>query len=511
MIKNWNKILKNNIISFTISLIERKIFKGIACIFLIRLVLNTYNIRRHNKNYFKEYNNLELLLNNKTISDYIIFSKFKNMIPKLTVDFNNTPANINEIFNARQIYISDVRITPEYIRFIRPIDLKKPIKYYKSFSKNDNLNYFDIFKKRPDQYNYNNFCEIALNEQLIDKNKIESHNNPIISIILPSYNKQDILLKSVRTIQNQNLKNIEIIIVNDCSSDNSSKVFDYLLETDERIRIFHHMKNLGLFRSRLDGILYSRGKYIILFDTGDLYEDNYVLLDAYNVIEKYNLDSCKFMFRIITDFKNLTNFTIPFNLEEKLKIEKNPKNIKSFDHKIFKHCGNVWNRLVRSNIFIKALSLLNELMLNAYKNFWDDTWYNNIINKVSNNYAIFNRVGYVYFCDGKGEGTPKYVTKEQNSSMIREYISFLYFDYNFCEHSSCKNDIINKLKYYDKKSSIIKIENFISHFEVLNDLLQALIKDPEVNHKDKMFCKNLLYKSIIREKNVNRLKELKIY
>ena len=48
---------------------------------------------------------------------------------------------------------------------------------------------------------------------------------------------------------------------------------------------------MGCFRSRLNGIIYSRGKYIILFDTGDFYEDNYVLLNAYNVIEKYKLDS----------------------------------------------------------------------------------------------------------------------------------------------------------------------------------------------------------------------------
>jgi len=48
--------------------------------------------------------------------------------------------------------------------------------------------------------------------------------------------------------------------------------------------------NLGLFRTRLDGYLYSRGKYITTFDAGDIYEDNYVLTDTYNILEKYNLD-----------------------------------------------------------------------------------------------------------------------------------------------------------------------------------------------------------------------------
>ena len=108
-----------------------------------------------------------------------------------------------------------------------------------------------------------------MEETLIYDKVIKYENQPIISVIIPSYNKQDILLKSIRSIQNQNFQNIEIIIVNDCSTDNSSKVFNYLLETDPRVRIFHHMVNMGCWRSRLDGIIYSRGKYVILFDAGD--------------------------------------------------------------------------------------------------------------------------------------------------------------------------------------------------------------------------------------------------
>ena len=57
----------------------------------------------------------------------------------------------------------------------------------------------------------------------------------------------------------------------------------------------------------MDGILYLKCKYIILFNTGDLYEDNYSLLDAFNTIEKYILDSCKFLFRVIRSFNNLNN------------------------------------------------------------------------------------------------------------------------------------------------------------------------------------------------------------
>jgi len=495
---------KNNIL---LLLKKLKIFKGAICILLIRLFLNSFSLIRNNQNYFKEYNDIELLYTNKTINEYFIFSKFKKMLPGLNHNFSITPTNINEIFNARQLYISDARITPEYIRYIRPIDERKGKKQHINYYKNETLIDINILKKKPDQYDYKTFCKIALNEQLIDRNQIEYNNSPFISIVLPSYNKQNILLKSVRSIQNQKLKNIEIIIVNDCSNDNSSKVFDYLLKTDERIRIFHHMKNLGLYRSRLDGILYSRGKYIIAFDTGDLYEDNYVLFDSYNIIERYKLDSIKFIFRKIHNFNNLSDFTIPYANRKKEKIVYNKKNIKSFDKEIFKDCGNIWNRLIRTDIYIKGIFFLNELMLNVYKNFWEDIWYNNIVNMASNNYSIINRVGYVYYFDGKGVGTPKFENKEQNNSMIREYVSFLYFDYNFCSNSLCKRVIIKKLREYNEKSSKLQIKYFLSHFETLNNLLEALIKDSEVNYHDKEFCKKLLYESIMREKQVNGIKK----
>ena len=121
---------------------------------------------------------------------------------------------------------------------------------------------------------------------------------------------------------------MEIIIVNDCSTDNSKKYFDYLFETDSRIRIFNHLQNMGLWRSRIDGFLYSRGKYIINFDPGDIYEDNYVLEDYFNLIENYNIDSVRFLWRYIYDYNNISNSNIPFNAFPKInKIVYEPSNI----------------------------------------------------------------------------------------------------------------------------------------------------------------------------------------
>ena len=347
------------------------------------------------------------------------------------------------------------------------------------------------------------FAKLCLEEKLLDSNKIEYKNSPLISIILPTYNKENILIKSIRSIQNQSFKNIEIIIVNDCSTDNSEQKFKYLLETDPRIRIFNHLKNMGCWRSRLDGILYSKGKNIILFDTADLYEDNYVLEDAYNILEKYHLDSAKYLFRLVRSYKNLTKTRIVFHVNENSKIIYGPSNINKFNIFIFKTWGNIWNRLTRANIYIKGIYLLNDYTLNLYKNYWDDVWFNTIIHRVSFSYLIYERIGYIYLSNGKGVGTARTNTEINRDKFIKEKLGFLYFDYNMLPKNDSKKSIIKKLKEYAKNTNSAKLNYLRSKFYVLYNLINLLIEDPYVCKEDKIFSNETLKKYKNKEKNIH--------
>ena len=105
---------------------------------------------------------------------------------------------------------------------------------------------------------------------------------------------------------NQSLKNIEIIIVDDHSTDNSELIYQELLNKDSRIRIFTHLKNMGVWRSRIDGFLFSNAPYVIHFDGGDFYADNYILEDIYSIANRYNLDSVRFGYR---ETSNKIHFT----------------------------------------------------------------------------------------------------------------------------------------------------------------------------------------------------------
>ena len=291
-----------------------------------------------------------------------------------------------------------------------------------------------------------------------------------------------------------------MIIVNDCSTDNSMTIFKYLLETDPRIRLFNHLKNMGVWRSRLDGILYSRGKYIIAFDIGDLYEDNYVLEDAFNLMEKYNLDSIKFLFGIIKSFDTIKYSIINFHVYDNSKIIYESSNIEQFNDFIFKKTGNVWNRLIRSNIYTKGLYLLNDFILNIYKNLWEDVWHNTIINKASYSFLVIERIGYIYVQDGTGYGSLTSQTKKEGKDkMIKEFLYFLYFDYYMLPKTDNKTIIIKSLKNFNSTTNPFYISYLKTKIYIYNNLLNLLIKDPYVNKDEKIVLNKLLDESKIRE------------
>jgi len=433
--------------------------------------------------------------------------KFIGILPRTNLKSNNK--QLKSVFKSRKLFINDANITNEYIRCIRPLTKfldNKNTKLPKNFNKEMfNASYF---KRRKDQLSFEEFCKLCINEKLINQSKNQElikFNKPFISVIVAAYNKGNLLLKSIRSIQNQSLKNIEIIIVNDGSTDNSEKIFEYLLKTDPRIRVFKHLKNLGLWRTRVDGFLYSNAKYVIHFDCGDLYYDNYVLEDLYILIEKYKLDSIKSIFRIIKSY-NYSNLKFGKNMFKKMnssilfiKNEITKKNI----YRVLKWSwGVVWNRLILSNIYTKGLYLLSDRVLNIYKNLWEDIWWNKLGNKMSNNLLIVPRYGYLYYYDGKGEGTIKLQSEKEKDKTIKEFIYFLYFDYDFLGKKDNKSSIIKILFNYDKINNKLNLTDFRTDFYILNDLLKKLINDPYVDNKNKTYLNKLLDNSLKRQNEI---------
>jgi len=111
--------------------------------------------------------------------------------------------------------------------------------------------------------------------------------NELISIVIPIYNSQDKIEKCLNSIVNQSYKNLEIILINDGSTDNSEEICKIFKEKDSRI-IYIKKKNSGAADTRNQGIKISNGKYIIFIDSDDYISNDYIE-KMYNTMKKNNV------------------------------------------------------------------------------------------------------------------------------------------------------------------------------------------------------------------------------
>ena len=81
----------------------------------------------------------------------------------------------------------------------------------------------------------------------------------------------------MRSVQNQSLKNIEIIIIDDCSLDNTTEIITQYMKEDERIIYLKHESNDGKIKSRSDGVRIAKGKYITIIDGDDSLSNKNIL------------------------------------------------------------------------------------------------------------------------------------------------------------------------------------------------------------------------------------------
>ena len=137
------------------------------------------------------------------------------------------------------------------------------------------------------------------------KRKRIINENPFISICLPAYNMEKYIESTLLSIINQSFQDFEIIIVNDCSNDNTQNIINQLMQKDKRIKCINHSTNLGVYTSRIDGVVNCRGKYIILMDSDDMLLNPHLLEYLFNLYLKYNLDIIEYKMYIYVE-KNQT-------------------------------------------------------------------------------------------------------------------------------------------------------------------------------------------------------------
>lgn len=166
--------------------------------------------------------------------------------------------------------------------------------------------------------------------------------NDLISVVIPVYNVEQYLPKCIESIMNQTYKNLEIILVNDGSTDGSQKICEEYKSIDNRIKIINK-ENGGLSDARNVGIDNSSGNYITFIDSDDYIDDDYVYT-LYKSLISYNADMSIASHKII----------YPKRIIDKATDEKFCANSKKVLEKILYDEGidlSAWGKLYKKSLF----------------------------------------------------------------------------------------------------------------------------------------------------------------
>lgn len=139
-----------------------------------------------------------------------------------------------------------------------------------------------------------------------------------VSVVIPVYNVAKYLDKGINSIRNQSKENIEIICVDDCSTDESLQILEKALLEDKRIRIIRNNENRGRLYARKCGVMAAEGEYIMFLDGDDFYVDEACEI-ACSAIVKYGTDILQFGMNIINvgnapqfEVDSFSGFVVPY-------------------------------------------------------------------------------------------------------------------------------------------------------------------------------------------------------
>lgn len=325
------------------------------------------------------------------------------------------------------------------------------------------------------------FVSNSHNGILTQKIPYKINKNPELSVIIPMFNSEKYIKRAILSVQNQNYTNFELIIINDCSIDNSIKIVNKLSRTDKRIKIINNIKNMGLFYSRCIGVLESKGKYILPLDSDDMYLVHDTLYFTSIELKKNNIDFL--MFRGILSF-NYSNFFI--NKDLKLFRDDIKRNEIIYQPSIGKNCYmqcSLQATCIFHKLYRKAINVYGKIHLYDHITYFEDCIMNYIIHQYAESFEKYIKIGYLYiYRESSSSHTESYINK------IKSQIYYIEVLYNYSKYSK-ENRLLGIRDLID----LMKTKHFKEAIEdqkikaLLNSLLDLIKLDKSVSTKNKTF------------------------
>ena len=315
---------------------------------------------------------------------------------------------------------------------------------------------------------------------------------PKISIISAIYNRGTFIPRFLNSIQNQNFNDIEIILIDDCSIDNSVNIINEYKKKDERIFLIKNKKNRGTFIVRNLGVLYSKGKYVILPDPDDIISKNFLKI-GYNYAEKYNYEIIRF-----STYKGNNKFI--------LKLGNKPVYQPELSYNIFYGSNEleiidfaINNKFIKKEVYIKALNSLNHFYLNMYMTFMEDQIMNYILKRTAKSFYYSRKIGYFYL-----PNTISITKNVYKISLLRMKFVFIYlkFVFEYSKNIKFQKDMANFLftNFYKVIQQNLLNFQFKDDINFYYNIINMYLKNEYITNENKYLLN--IFKSIIEKKTI---------
>lgn len=300
---------------------------------------------------------------------------------------------------------------------------------------------------------------------------------PKISFIATVHNKEKYLNSFICSIQYQNLKEFELIMVDDYSTDKSVDIINNFVKKDKRIKIIMNKKNMGSLYSRYKGAIFSKGKYIIFVDSDDIILKEGIS-NSYDYINKKNLDMIQFNSVLeVNQHKSYINRRCyKYSI-----IIYQP--ILSYIYYYDKNNGiennsNLWDKLIKRQIVLKSLKYIGINYLHKKIIIENDVIILFSLFRNSNSFKYIDELGYYYFKENKDS-----ITNTRNSPFKANQIIYSIFCNIEFLYDKTENNKFSKyfclfkfIQGFDKYKNCFHYSNnntFNFVFQIINKLLNS--------------------------------------
>ena len=307
------------------------------------------------------------------------------------------------------------------------------------------------------------------NDKLINPNeKIQKYENPKISVIMPIINAEINIEKSLLSIYNQDFKEIEIILINNLSTDAIREKINSLLSKYPSISLYKTEKEKGgILNSKIIGILNSKGKYILFLNQNDFFTKSNAFNILYEEAEKNSLDIVGFS-SLLDEGKYIHNCNEIQNVNQIMyNVTKEGIN----------RTGDVlFNYFTKKDILIQNINNIDEKYLNKNITYNPDFFLLFLLSRSATNFKQIKNILYY----SSNDWHKKWEENDLNQRCLN-YLYYIDFLYNKT------ND-----DYGDKKIVIYELENWILNTKCRkNDLIRNELS---------ILCKNISEKKYVENK-----------